>query len=636
MNPLDADDMSQKLSSKDENRAMKEPVSSLHITPPTSPLINRQPISPKSEAQLRAACAGILQNYKPSDHALQEQDRIQSEMEAMRAAKKESRSRRHEEQARRHQERLDLEAIPSHKFGYKPDKQLDEIFDADSTHPLVKANIRVRRDAPSQPGIGYMSYEPATHGAPLQTTKSRSSEKTARSDRPRTAPITQVVDSSADSSPKTNFSDREFTQHSTALTSAPITPGHHTRYETQHTVSDETWERKASEADAAAADWMKQTLDKRRQKPYFQHREEPSTPAPPLARPPSRQLSRKSSFTNSVMEYVRPGSRNGSRPPSRSSNAESSTSSNDKGHREGRGGFSWQRLGQSLQRKRSGSLNSSRPSSRGASEQRETPELKPEINLNRELPPLPSLDQWQEPEPEPAPQAEEQRPQPPSKTHIAALMAPTSRLVGTQSPQPSQNAPDPRPAGSRVDSVHSSQWSKTPRPKSAGFSEFSSQKSAASSNRTTKVPQASYENDFDVLMSGLARHKTGEEPQTRPAKTRASHSRHLSNDSTMSPVTDMKSRRLTPNFSRKVSVDHGTPVEALFPNTVQISATPPQPTKAHKAAENALPVKRGGFRALFTKKSKKQLNWMDTLEKGGVKQGVIAFDSAAGAPVVRY
>lgn len=76
------------------------------------------------------------------------------------------------------------------------------------------------------------------------------------------------------------------------------------------------------------------------------------------------------------------------------------------------------------------------------------------------------------------------------------------------------------------------------------------------------------------------------------------------------------------NFSRKMSVD--TPTRSTFSNEVKVSRREEQKSRLKKV-----------FSGWMTKKEKKE-DWMQRIEKEGVKEGVLVSDGGAGSPVVRY
>lgn len=181
----------------------------------------------------------------------------------------------------------------------------------------------------------------------------------------------------------------------------------------------------ASLADATAKAWMMQELARRRA-------EHKSGPAPPASRAsvkpfaePSRAPSRAGSIAGSVIDgvkdYIRP---RGSMDSMRSTRSDTdlsrshSRSSSIKG-RDSNGG--WR-----AQLRRRGSFSSWR-NAKGQQEEAKSPESGA-VNLNRELPALPGLDQYKEKKPKPA--------------HISQIMRPP-RQKKPKDPSPTQYASHP-------------------------------------------------------------------------------------------------------------------------------------------------------------------------------------------------
>ena len=76
------------------------------------------------------------------------------------------------------------------------------------------------------------------------------------------------------------------------------------------------------------------------------------------------------------------------------------------------------------------------------------------------------------------------------------------------------------------------------------------------------------------------------------------------------------------NFSRKMSVD--TPTRGTFSKEVKVAHKEEQKSRLKKV-----------FTGWMTRKEKKD-DWMQRIEKEGIKEGVMVQDGAASAPIVRY
>lgn len=97
-----------------------------------------------------------------------------------------------------------------------------------------------------------------------------------------------------------------------------------------------------------------------------------------------------------------------------------------------------------------------------------------------------------------------------------------------------------------------------------------------------------------------------------------SHARHKSNDSALTPKLSGE----VVNFSHKMSID--TPSRSTFSNEVKLTKKEEQKSRLKKV-----------FSGWMTKKDKKD-DWMQRIEKQGVKEGVMVHDGVADGPVVRY
>lgn len=97
----------------------------------------------------------------------------------------------------------------------------------------------------------------------------------------------------------------------------------------------------------------------------------------------------------------------------------------------------------------------------------------------------------------------------------------------------------------------------------------------------------------------------------------------------MKMSSDYNRLEVPPNFSRKISADIPSTAreDPNFPNVLPIEA-PAQKTSQKSKLKKV-------FSTWMIKKEKKE-NWMDQLEKNGIKTGVMVQDEAAVPPVVRY
>jgi hypothetical protein len=320
---------------------------------------------------------------------------------------------------------------------------------------------------------------------------------------------------------------------------------------------------------------------------------EKQDPSNPQARPSTAVApSRSRSIRDNIKEYVFPGttSRNLSRAPSHGSlrtmntNVSQESSAEPPHSASGQGWRSW-----ALPGRRSSSRSNSRPgTSKGQPEEAEQPK-KSTVNLNRELPPLPSLDSWKE-SVQPAPEKAVRSPT--SATHIASVMRPQDR------PTPERvvaNNKAHRRSGSDTLAI---QYNAALNARSPTHSKHAVQ----SASRSKTLTPDSF---GQTLVGSVSTGNLG----------------HIRQKSTDSPITPRKSGELL-NFSRNMSVD--TPTRSTFSNEVKVSRKEEQKSRLKKV-----------FSGWMTKKEKKE-DWMHKIEKEGVKEGVMVQDGAASAPIVRY
>jgi hypothetical protein len=336
----------------------------------------------------------------------------------------------------------------------------------------------------------------------------------------------------------------------------------------------------AAVADAQATEWMRQEHDK------HDPQGRPST----AARPPSRARS----IRNNIKEYVFPGtnSRALSRAPSHGSlrtmntNVSQDSAMDPPNSATGQGWRSW-----ALPR-RSGSRSNSRPgTSKGQPEEAEQAKKTNAVNLNRELPPLPSLDSWKD--------SVQSPPEPPKMTntgaHIASLMRPQEPV------QPERTAAKNKSHRRSGSDTLAMQYSASLAAQSPSPSRH-----AAPSSRSKTLTPDSLATSHPTLLGSVSTSNLG-------------HVRH-SSGSTSTPKKSVDNL----NFSRKMSVDTPTTSRSQFSSEVKVSRKEEQKSRLKKV-----------FSGWMTRKEKKD-DWMQRIEKEGVKEGVMVPEGAAGAPVVRY
>lgn len=370
-------------------------------------------------------------------------------------------------------------------------------------------------------------------------------------------------------------------QPSTAPSSAALTSGGTSN---RHSRQLEP----AAIADAQAAEWMRKELDKRRQQ-----NDSPQQPPTTAARPPSRARSVK----NNIKEYIFPGSTTVSRAPSRAlsrtQSRESLALDDDNDGEPTRTGSQrgWRSWGSRI---RVNSRSNSRPGTRGRDA--ETDQLKKaEVNLNRELPPLPSLDSWRN----------EVKQQPElSSSHIASVMRAQDKQQGPFSPTRSHHSH--RRSGSDTLAVQYAQaHPQSPSAHSHRSPMFNKQR--ADSKKSSPRPD---QGEISQVMTGWSTSASNLAP-------RNAHARHQSTDNSSPGKMSMEQN----SFSRKISVD--TADHPAFPNVEKLQKTQQQ-SKLKKV-----------FSGWMLKKEKKA-DWASKAEKESVKEGVLVQEDRTHGPVVRY
>ncbi|KAL9087619.1 MAG: hypothetical protein Q9165_006543 [Trypethelium subeluteriae] len=396
------------------DKALRQTLDPDQLSPPPQPLsLRNPPLSPKTEYQLRQACAALGRDSKPSGSGLNPPPQ---RLPRSKGEKSHARSGSDVQHSESEGALTDFEMLEPSKFSYKPDADLKDLLgEPVGSTQAAPANIGRRREP-----MGLSTEGPRPKGRQKSFTAPTAPDLIRPSDaRTKTSAHAEPCDT-ATSTPHTGSSDMAWA-NSTAPTSEAITPARSSnRGSNQHVLSEQEV---SSRTDEAAAEWLRIERDKRKdQESRRDVQSKTQTPAPVpytagvTERPPSRarSTSRARSIKDAVQNYIRPGAPSGSRSSSRES-FRSQKSNRRRSPTAGRWrSWSLTRNKSTRHESRPGSRDG-RPSGRDESN-RGRSTTKPEINLNRELPPLPSLDNWQEPEPEPEPTT--------PSTHIASLMRP--------------------------------------------------------------------------------------------------------------------------------------------------------------------------------------------------------------------
>ncbi|KAL0263513.1 hypothetical protein SLS55_002493 [Diplodia seriata] len=623
----------QKVPTKQETRALKESLATRDISTPSSPYVNRRILSPTVESELRAACEAVLNedgNSYGAAAALQAEESkmasdfhaLQQSMKAMEQAQQQTGHRRTGSHPpsnplprREHQPQETTARLPPNAFSYKPDAALRDLFPAQGPCP-VQANTSRRREAD---GTAYDKSSRSVSGRHREQQNDHSAGRHAAYDRPNTAPIGRGLDS-----PDTNYStpisastmDNHRNYASTAMTSAE--PSRASKRNSHHMFNDEE---AASRADAAASSWMRQEYERRKETN--------------VDRRPSSRASRAGSVTRSIKseikEYFRPGSSGISRATSRESLRSRGSDATAAQAPVAHGWRSW-----GLQRRPSDqSLNSRSSSVRGRGDARNK-EGKKELNLNRELPPLPSLDQWKEPkEEEDAPAHFVPVHKPTSPTHIANLM---------------QTPPKVRPRREHIAHQHSVERKQRRHDDEARrpSAQTQTRPGVRAVSSDPEVPVHFRPRTDESLARDLAQshelmsisHGSSDEAINRssPSLVDSGHSpdEHCQGRKPSMKISIDHFGGEAPNFSKKIRSErpvHQHGKEQRYKYKAEI--------KANNTLESGSSGNVKGLKRMFSHfglggKREKKETWMDKFEKNGVKGGVLVHDEAAGAPVVRY
>ncbi|KAK8191577.1 hypothetical protein HDK77DRAFT_70647 [Phyllosticta capitalensis] len=627
-------DPPQKVATKAETKALKDALATRDITTPPSPHVNRRILSPKLEVELRAACEAILTHNGNSygvaaaAQAAEQKAETQALYRARKAAEAERTRRKPEQDAAtttrteaRREKHLDPFApLAPNAYAYKPQAALKDLFpqddaakDPSQTKPAPQSELKVakRENRPTERAVD----------SKRDKTSGRGTAKDGAHDRPGTGHLVRDPES-----PDTNYStplsgstdiQRQF--GSTAMTSAePLSIA--SKRNSHHIPCDD----EAARTDAAAVSWMRE--EGKRVK------EQSTTQAQPH-KEPRRSGSISRSVRSEIRDYFRPGSSTISRTASRESlwsrNSDALGTQPPPTH----GWRSW-----GFQRKPSQESITTCPANAAVRAEKGR-ESKKEINLNRELPPLPGLDQWKGPEAE-----NDALAKPTSPTHIANLMqVPKVR----SRKDPSQRKPSAEKSRQRPVEPNAHKPS-LPRPHN-GRRNISTESDVSmhfGPRGETEIRDIGNV-DLDRVVSAM---RYGGKPKMDGNKSNPSlvDSGHGQDEVEPSRKPSMKisiehiSNSEAPNFSKKISgIDSkheaASPPAAAIVDTTQYKNKVEITTKPTSNSHNVRGLKKAFSSLLLgNKKEKKNENWMDEIEKNGIKGGILIQDEVAGAPVVRY
>ncbi|KAF4553451.1 Hypothetical protein D9617_7g031790 [Elsinoe fawcettii] len=391
-------------SGKSDRKGSKDgPIYSDDYSPPTSPHPGRRdPLPARVEVDLRLACAGIVNNTIPSDAYVDHENPYeqlgQPQLDHTAVRSKSDAVRQRSMSGSKHTRNFsnpaannDLLEFPvpngpvdRSKYAYKPDTALKDLFvDTDRSHYISLAD-RSRRRAESTTSLDTGAAQKAQTGRQASRSFSVASNLPLNQPPVRPKQVRRDLSQETDSSdPQTDLSEFPLSD-STAPTSATFS-SKRSKYASYHAptrVDPELEALKEGDRGRQRKSWYK---------PFTSGEDQGQD------RGTSRSRSRARSFSRNLQEYVRPGSTRGSsRRRSRANSSHSRRSSASSGVIPGgKNVFSWKSWRQSWNSWRESGdfeLDEKRLSARrsGASlRNRNT------LNLNRELPPLPSIDQWQ-------------------------------------------------------------------------------------------------------------------------------------------------------------------------------------------------------------------------------------------------
>ncbi|KAF2180704.1 hypothetical protein K469DRAFT_269030 [Zopfia rhizophila CBS 207.26] len=563
------------------------------LSAPNTPFINRRPLSPKTEQELRSACAFILQDFKPSGHMFDDPAKPKLDFQCP--------------NRRRDMHRSDSTQVKVHRPTGAPAKPRSA-YDPRKNRHKIDPFVKGYPDLPMQANVGRRRGDQQPDVADKEYATKRT-VKSPCSDNPRSATIRTEMDyddATSLQTPLTASTENHLNNGSTAPTSAALTSSRSSKRASRQL------DNAAAIADAQAAEWMRQEVEKRRQQ----------LPAQPEPKTPAQAPSRSRSIRSEIKEYIFPGSTTLSRAQSSESMRSQDSGSQSKRSGSSQGWRSW-----GLQRKLSSRSNSRPGTSKGRIETRDH-EKKPEVNLNRELPPLPSLDSWNKQE-----QRQENRKSQGNGAHIATVMR-------SQDHQQQEYAAAVRRHHRRSGSdTLALRYASSTFPQPAAHitrATSHAEKVPVAPQKRSPNPRQDSSMDFDELMSAMDSSRTFDDQQKLKVNGHARHHSTSSDSRPLSMKISMDHGRLDPppNFSRKISTDVTTSNpnyehDLAYPNVVQI--------KPHAEAQKD--EKSSKLRKVFSSwmlKKEKKGNWMDQFEKDGVKGGIMIQDEAALPPVVRY
>ncbi|KAK5726686.1 hypothetical protein LTR15_002574 [Elasticomyces elasticus] len=276
--------------SKADTKAVRDHLAVPFDSPPPTPKSVRPPLSPLAEVELRAACAYVLQNFKPSHIVYEEQyggsgssnQKQQLDYAAIRtsapgppkqsALSPPSLSRKKtQEEVVTLKEQEDGEPARSEKFRYKPAMPVEELFQGE-----VDSRSQRRKSAIMRAEI-LMATQPANSNTLGTRDRSESHlrsvsspmptalpPKTDLAQRPLTVPRTDSLETTG-STPQTDTTEDQWSDKgSTGMTSAAVTPARGSK-RTSQALQPTMETGNLPTPEFANGDWMRQELEKHKQ-----------------------------------------------------------------------------------------------------------------------------------------------------------------------------------------------------------------------------------------------------------------------------------------------------------------------------------------------------------------------------------
>ena len=250
----------------------------------------RPPLSPHTEAELRSACAYVVQNFKPSHIVYDEQFASQAKPQLDYAAIKESvqedvdaaaparqTSNAHEEPDEIAEK---VRQLGSGKFSYKPNIATEDLFKHEGEPRAPAPTIAaLRADQLMAPQASVTPTGVKGQTAPHSRSASNptrlgtlAAPKKELVDRPRTAARTDSMGSTG-STPETDNTDYLWSEKgSTAMTSAAVTPARSSKRTSSQAIGSES--SSVPKVETGAADGMRQELKKHKKAQEARRRHE--------------------------------------------------------------------------------------------------------------------------------------------------------------------------------------------------------------------------------------------------------------------------------------------------------------------------------------------------------------------------